>query len=438
MDKFRYDIRAIGGCGEPQPAAAPGRFSSRPLMVFSAIILTYVVLQTTIGRIQQSADEVWYKAAGREWAATGRFGAPELVNVFNRTTDVENVFFLFVPLYSFLFGLVVKAVGFGWRTCVFYDAAIAGILAILTFLLVDLATDRRCRWMAVLGGLAMLPLTTHGRPDALATCFGLVSVLLLWSERPTTARLISSGIALGLCAGTSPSDAMLLGLVGLNRIAWWRSPWQVRVAQAAVWGAIALGTLGLVVAPILVPHPSSLEQFFLNAEHNVGKAGRFLPLARMIRDLLGIGEDPSDRLLKLFVKAGLLVGMASAPASLASGKGRSWLALWLGPLAGFWLLLTILAHNPLYYRVLAPFCLAGALVALARLAPVRPRATVLLGLLLLSSWLASGYIFWRDTFVLLTLPADQQPGFQARHLPHVVPKGSTVFGHGCWWFLAGT
>jgi hypothetical protein len=158
----------------------------------------------------------------------------------------------------------------------------------------------------------------------------------------------------------------------------------------------------------------------------------------MIRDLLGIGEDPADRLLKLFVKAGLLVGLATAPVCLAWGKGRSWLEFWLGPLAGFWLLLTILVHNPLYYRMLAPFIIAGALIALTQLAAVRPGFTALLGLLVVSTWLASGYIFWRDNFVLLTLPADQQPGFQAQHLPRVVPKGSRVFAHGSWWFLGGT
>jgi hypothetical protein len=225
-------------------------------------------------------------------------------------------------------------------------------------------------------------------------------------------------------------------LVGLNRIAWWRSPWRARAGQAVGWGAIALGTLGLVVAPILVPHPSGVEQFFLNGQHNVGKDARFFVLTGMIQDLLGIGADSSHRLLKLFVKAGLLAGLLSGVASLASNKGRCWLEFWLGPLVGFCLLLTMLAHNPMYYRMLTPFYVAGALVALAHLAPLCPKATVLLAAVLTFSWLASGYIFWRDAFALLTLPADQQPAFQARYLPRVVPKGSTVFGHGCWWFLA--
>src|SRR5262249_42690201 len=249
------------------------RSTALPLLVFLSLILTYVVLLTTFGRLMQSDDEVFYKAAGREWAATGRFGAPELVKVWNSNTEVADVYFLFTPLYTFLFGLFVKLVGFGWRTCVFYDAAIAAILAGLTFWAVDLATDRRNRWIAALGGLAVLPLTNNGRPDALATCFGMFSLILLWSGAPTAKRLITSGVALGLCAGTSPSAALLLGVIGLTRIAWWRLPLQVRVGQALVWGLIAFATFGLVVAPIVVPHPSSVEQFSLGMQRTVVARG---------------------------------------------------------------------------------------------------------------------------------------------------------------------
>ena len=163
-----------------------------------------------------------------------------------------------------------------------------------------------------------------------------------------------------------------------------------------------------------------------------------LPLVRIVRDLLGIGEDPSDRLLKLFVKGALLVGIADGAYRLVSGRGRSWLEYWLGPLVAFWLLLTILVHNPLYYRILAPFCLAGSLPALVRRDGRRAWATACLSLVLVASWLASSYIFWRDSFVLLTLPAEQQPAYQARYLPRVVPAGSRVLAHDAWFFLAGT
>jgi hypothetical protein len=417
---------------------APSESCFRPVAVFGVLVFVYLVVQTVVGRLPQSSDEVWYKAPGREWAATGRFGAPELVNVFNRSTEVQDVFFLFVPVYSFLFGLVVKAVGFGWRTCVFYDALIAAMLAALTFRLVDLATSQRNRWLALLGGIAVLPLTTHGRPDALATCFGMLAILLLRSVPMTSSRLLLSGMSLGFCAGTSPSAALILGLVGLNQIAWTRSPLRVRVCQTLAWGAAAFVTLGLVVAPILLPHPSSVEQFTLNAQSNVGKEGRLFPLLRMFRDLLGVGDDPSDRLLKLFVKAGLLVGLVSALSYRISGCVRCWLEFWLGPLAGFWLLLTVLSHNPLYYRILTPICIAGIASSLTKLGTLRPKLTAVFCLVLLPCWLASGYIFWRDGFVLLTLPADQQPGFQAQYLPRVVPKGARVLGHGCWWFLADT
>jgi hypothetical protein len=420
---------------EPRSEPTSGFFSPQ-VAVFLGVVLVYLVFQTALGRLPLSSDEVAYKSAGREWAATGRFGAPELVNMFNRPTDIENVFFLCTPLYSFLFGLAVKIIGFGWRSCVFYDAVIAVVLAALTLRVVDLATDRKHGWIAVFGGLAMLPLITHGRPDALGTCFGMVSVLMLWSEAATP-KLVASGIALGLCAGTSPPAALILGVVGLNRIAWWQSPWAVKIPQAVVWGVIAFATLGLVVAPILLPHPSSVEQFSLNFQAHVAWAARIFPLLRIIRDLLGIGDDSSDRLLKLFVKATVLVGLLTLPSFVGTGRGRSWLKLWLGPLAGFWLLLTLLQHNVLYYRILTPMCIAGIAVSVLQLATMRPKTTAALCLMLASCWAASGYIFWRDILVMLTLPEGQQPGYQARHLPQLVPKGARVFGHGCWWFLAG-
>jgi hypothetical protein len=414
---------------------ASERSSVLALVFFLAITVGFVVLQTAIGRSQHSTDEVFFKAAGREWAATGRFGAPELVNVFHRATNVTDVFFLFVPVYPFLFGLVASVVGFGWRTCVFYDAAIAAVLAALTFWAIESGLRSKNRWMAALGGLAMLPLNTPGRPDALATCFGMVSVMLLWTGAPSSKRLTISGIALGLCAGTSPSVAVLMGLVGLNRIAWWRVPLHLRLGQAMVWGLIAFATLAIVVAPILVPQPTSLEQFRLNAKHTVGATSELFTVAGMIRDLFGVGQNLPSRLVKLFMKAGLIAGLASAAASIASGELRDWLALWLGPILGFGLLLTALSHNPIYYHIMAQLFVIGSLQAIARFAPVRPRIAIFLSVLLVCCWFASGFAFWRDTFVLLTLPADQQPGYQARHLPRMVPKGSTVFGHGCWWFL---
>src|SRR5208337_4834015 len=233
---------------------ATGSSGRAAYVALAAIVLAFIAIQTTWGRLPQSCDEVAYKAAGREWAFSGRFAAPELINMYRLNLGVERVCFVFVPLYPFLFGLFVKAVGFGWRACMFYDAVITGVLAVLTFLLTDRVTERKARWVAVAAGAAMIPLTTTGRPDALATCLGILSVFLLGRE-PGMSRLILGGVALGLCAGTSPPAAVIFGVIGLNTFAWQDAPWSVRLSRATIWGSVSLVLLALVVAPILVPNP---------------------------------------------------------------------------------------------------------------------------------------------------------------------------------------
>ena len=92
------------------------------------ILLVYVVLSTVWGRFSVT-DEVFFKSAGREWALHGKFAAPELANSdwypagYQPSGAPETAFFAFPPVYPFGFGLLVKFVGFGWRSCVFYDAS---------------------------------------------------------------------------------------------------------------------------------------------------------------------------------------------------------------------------------------------------------------------------------------------------------------------------
>jgi hypothetical protein len=422
---------------QPKTTVAPEPIGGAALLALAVIVLSFIAVQTIWGRLPNSSDEVWYKAAGSEWAASGHFAAPELINVFHLNLGVERIFFLFVPIYSFLFGLLVKVVGFSWRTCMFYDAVITGVLAVLTFLLTDRVTERKLRWVAVAAGLTMIPLTTTGPPDALGTCLGMVSLLLL-GRAPNPRRLRLSGIALGLCAGTSPTCALLFGVIGLIGFLWQEGDWKLRLSHVVIWGLISVGVLALVVVPILAPNPWSLPQFFANASENIGRETRTLSLTRIVRNLLGVGGDPSDRLLELFAKGALLVGIVHGAYEFAAGRGRSWLEYWLGPLVGFGLLFTILGHTPVYHRILAPFFLAGTATALVRPGE-RPRwVTAGLALTLVGSWLASSYPFWRDSFVLLALPAEQQPAYQARHLPRVVPAGSRVLAHDAWFFLAST
>jgi hypothetical protein len=87
--------------------------------------LAYLVVLTAVGRLPcRFGDEIFFKAAGREWAATGRFAAPELAGTLGLEPPLEEVWLPYPPLYPILFGGFVKLFGFGWRVCVAFDAVI--------------------------------------------------------------------------------------------------------------------------------------------------------------------------------------------------------------------------------------------------------------------------------------------------------------------------
>jgi hypothetical protein len=143
-----------------------------------------------------------------------------------------------------------------------------------------------------------------------------------------------SGFALGLCAGTSPAAALLFGVIGLIRSLCQEGDLKVRLSRVVIWGLISVGVLALVVMPIVAPNPWSIPQFFANASENVGRENRTLSLARIFGNLMGVGGDPSDRLLELLDEGAVLVGIVHGVYEFAPGRGRSWLEYWLGPLVG--------------------------------------------------------------------------------------------------------
>ena len=115
--------------------------------------LAYLVVLTIVGRLPcLFTDEIFFKAAGREWAATGRFAAPELAGALGLAPPLEEVWLPYPPLYPILFGGFVKVFGFGWRACVAFDALIHACLAVLTFgVALGLSTSRDRRVAFCLG-----------------------------------------------------------------------------------------------------------------------------------------------------------------------------------------------------------------------------------------------------------------------------------------------
>src|SRR5271154_6086707 len=91
-----------------------------PTLLFCLGVGAYLAYQAIGGRFVQM-DEVFFKAAGREWAQSGTFAAPEIDGV--PTADppgflimqppLSQVWFAQLPGYTFLFGVFARAFGFG-------------------------------------------------------------------------------------------------------------------------------------------------------------------------------------------------------------------------------------------------------------------------------------------------------------------------------------
>jgi hypothetical protein len=242
----------------------------RAVLVLLAILAAYLALAIAIGRFT-TTDEIAFKAAGREWARSGHFAAPELSGFAHLQPPVEQIWFAHLPAYTFLFGVFVRLLGFGAWQSVAFDALIHVALAALTF-----AHARRMSgspWAAVAAAALALPLGTLGRADELATCFGMAALLMM--NNPSSAfgtfsphegkrlpdpqvaegrlRGALAGILLGLTAATNIIAAAFFGVLALLR---------VRTIRAAlVLIALAVASFAACLAPILIARPDAWRQF---------------------------------------------------------------------------------------------------------------------------------------------------------------------------------
>src|SRR5215831_18047809 len=97
----------------------------------------YVVFQMAVGRFVQM-DEVFFKAAGREWARSSHFAAPEIHGVptadppgfLRMAPPLSEIWFAQPPVYTFLFGVFARLFGFGPMQCIVFDGLIHAILAL--------------------------------------------------------------------------------------------------------------------------------------------------------------------------------------------------------------------------------------------------------------------------------------------------------------------
>jgi hypothetical protein len=376
-------------------------------------------------------DEVFFKAPGREWAASGRFAAPELTGVpFLVDVDppIQTIWLVHPPAYSFLFGLFTELAGFGPRPCVVYDALIHGWLALLTFALARRFKDDLPDWLCFLIALAILPLGVVGRPDELATCFGMLGVLALLSPIPSRGQVIFSGVMIGLSAATSVAAAVLLGVVGGMLQLTGGRRWVPAMRLGLLWGLAALVTFGLTLAPILLAYPNAYRQYLAHAAVHVGRGD-------WLTSFFAHWEyEQFHRTLAIACLSLAVLGLVAKSSTLTWSR---WARLWLGPMAALVFLMVFLPDKVYYTWFIGPWMIVAAVVVWrsvwANLPPLVRRGVVL--------WIVGLYAiaatpFVKNTFLMVTLPESQTLAPNARLIRHLIPPGSRVLTDHYWWVLA--
>lgn len=101
------------------------------MVIFVVVLATYLVLVAVHGRLF-NIDEVFYKAAGGNWAVLGRFAAPELTGRLLFNPPIEKVFACYPPRYPISFGLFVRTFGFGYTQLCLFDALIRVARCVVT------------------------------------------------------------------------------------------------------------------------------------------------------------------------------------------------------------------------------------------------------------------------------------------------------------------
>jgi hypothetical protein len=409
----------------------------RWLIYLAVTAIAYMLLSTTVGRLPcVFTDEVFFKAAGREWAATGRFAAPELRGALELEPPLEKVWLAYPPLYPLLFGCFVKAFGFGWRVCVGFDAVIHACLALVTFAVAYRLSSRGNAQAAFWAGLTVLPLgVTAGRPDEMAICFGMAGLLPLACSRAdarfklSVSSIVASGVLFGLCASASHPATVVLGLIALVFLVAHAGTAGRLVLLGIVWAGTAASVSALLIAPILVNYPSAYQQY-LGILANIAERTR-QPYGSKIANLM----SHEARVLFFPVFGILILSLATVVRSLRDRALGRWILLWLGPFAAAAVLL-IGVHSPCYTWFLGPYVLAAAVVTLTdpRLAP-RPPGSYLARAAVVLLVLFGSIETVKQTIVLAVAPESQTMNYNERQVRDLIPPGRTVAAYDAWWVL---
>jgi hypothetical protein len=412
--------------------AAVTRSTLRWTPVVLGAIAAYVILCAALGRFV-SVDEVFFKSAGRHWARTGRFAAPELTgflgNVLtDNTPGVEEVWLAQPPGYSFAFGLFVRVFGFGARQCVIFDAVIHGVLVFLTYLLARATAPELTPGTACAIAIALLPIGVFGRPDELAMCFGMVALILWGRPAPGLLQSAGAGVMLGLCASTSVGAAAMIGILGLMELLFSRLTFAQKLARVLVGIAFGFAVLALTILPIEIAHPNAYRQYLAHAAGHLGQGSFWNAL---------LGHWQYERFHRTLLFGTALIALLSLARRHSRATWNAWCRRWLGPVLAMALLAVFFPDKLYYVWFIGPWMVIAAVASAQDMWPGLPdlgrRAVVAVALCCYGIAIAP---FCREIITMATLPASQRLSVNAERLERLIPIGSSVMTGDYWWALA--
>jgi hypothetical protein len=398
----------------------------RNVTILIALQAAYLVTELLLGRFI-GGDEIAYKAAGREWARSGNFIAPELRG-FAAWRDPAHPFDLArgfaPPLYTFAFGVFVKIFGFNPTTNVAFDASMHILLGWAAWTLTRALGPRLPYEAAMIAAAATLPLTTGGRPDEMGALLAMFGSAILLRD-VSTRRAIAAGALFGLSGGTSLVAAAILTVWPLRALL--ETPPRRAITAAAIFASCAAIVFILAMLPMITIMPDGIAQLAHHASDSVRTSYSYA-----IGNSLRYG-----RAFYLAACAALVVAAAHFVHVLRARSSRSWALLWLPPLAALAALFIFLPVKYYYVWIVDPSLFAAAACALGML-PWRFAARTAVAALAILLWCAAASRFAVMSIVRATFPPGQRMSENVELIHRMIPAGSGVMTYDFWPALAGS
>jgi len=315
-----------------------------------------------------ASDDIFFKQPAIQLATIGRLNAPALQGF---EEGVEDYFFLYPPFYMYIYAAWYSAVGFSNISSNVLSFILNSLTSLCLFCIVRQVFEDKSFVFPTMAALLWSTkiLGIKERPDELAILLGLLAILSLLASLPSSFRLLSGGIFLGLCGATSPAAGFLYGIscVFLLIICSKNTLSQFRniIFAVIMLGMVAFATACLVLLPTLISQPGLAVQQFSGAVAKVRTSSNplYANLLSIIRHMLSLSGMPWD--VGLYT-LGLFAAAFNSLRSKSSGRAKyveqfRW--IFLSILIGTCFVVVFFSRQYSYIRMMLPLAIVSSFYA---------------------------------------------------------------------------